>query len=138
MADLLWHKEAEIELDALYEVDEDAAALMDVLFESIEDNPAILECLFRPHNHYKHEPPFEVKEYRAMHVLGLFVLTIKPKDKDGHRSSHRALVGYDARHEKYYVLAIADREVAYEPADPLFNSIQRRYAELGIPAYRTH
>jgi len=138
MVELLWHREAEQELDALYDVDTDAAALMDALFESIEESPAVLESLFRPRHHYNNKPAFEVKEYKAMHKRGLFVMTIKPSDADGHRASYRALVGYDARNEKFYVLAIAHREVAYEPDDPLFAAIERRYIELGIHPHTTH
>lgn len=137
MSDLILLPEAVAELDALYETDEDAAALIDVLLESLWDDSDTLELLCRPRNHFTHEPPFECKRYGAMQSIGKNIYTIKVRDLAGALLPYRVLIGFHAQIDAYYVLAIANRKNAYDTNDQLFQTVLERYGRAGIPDYPT-
>lgn len=134
MPRLRFHSEAENELDALYETDEDAAALVDVLLEVVEDQ-GHLDGLFRPSVRYRSEPLFEVKEFQAAKAVGRFVLILKVWNHEGQLLPYRIFIGYNSRSEEYWVLSVIDREISYETDNPAFATLLSRYDECNIPVY---
>ena len=52
MPQLLLCREAEEELDALYDIDEDVAALFDFLIEELAEDQQMLDRLCVPDNHF--------------------------------------------------------------------------------------
>lgn len=135
MAELIPLQEAYDELDAIYEIDAAAAAQFDVLLEHLADDTDMLERLFRPANHYKYTPPFEIKIYGEMQKRGKNIFTIRVLDEDGALLPYRALMGYHAQIDTYYLLAVLQREIAYDTTDPAFRAVVERYEQAGIPTY---
>ena len=133
MAHIVLCPEADEELLALYDEDEDAAATFDVLLEQLDADPRMLEVLFRPANHFLYEPPFEIKKYVAMQESGRNIFTIKVRGEDGELLPWRLLIGFDSRRDVYHVLCLAPRSIAYDPTDPLFRTVQNRYDSAGLP-----
>lgn len=136
MATLQLCDEVDDELDALYEVNEAAAAAFDALLLELEEHEELLELLCRPNLHFRASPPFEVKHYVQMQRRGFNVFTIKVQTPDGAWPPHRVLVGFNAQANIYHVLAVATRDIAYERTDPLFVAVIDRYERAGIPTYR--
>jgi len=123
------------ELDALYELDEDGAALIDVLFEALSDDAQMLARLCQPDDHYTYTPPFEIKRFAAMQRLGKNIYTLKVRDVQGGLLPYRVLMGYHAQIDTYFVLAVLPREIAYDKTDPNFRRVMERYEQAGIPTY---
>lgn len=138
MADLYVCEEADKELDALYEVDEDAAALIDVLLDELANDAATLEWLFRPQDHYEYEPPFEVKEFHEASRRGKNILILKVRSNEGKLLNYRVLVGFNSQIDRYHVLTVANRDISYDTSDALFTAVLERYDRCGIPTYRRH
>lgn len=136
MADLLLCAEVDDELDALYDEHEEAAAAFDALLLELEEHEDLLEFLCKPDLHFRANPPFEVKRYGEMQRRGYNIYTIKVQTQDGSWPPYRALIGFDAQANIYHLLAIASRDISYEPSDPLFANIISRYERAGIPTYR--
>lgn len=128
-------QEAYDELDALYEVDEAAAALIDVLLETLADDVDMLDRLCQPNNHYTYTPPFEIKRYAEMQRRGKNIYILKVRDEQGALLPYRVLIGYHAQIDIYYVLSVLQREIAYVTTDPAFCNVMRRYEQAGIPTY---
>lgn len=135
MAELFVRPEAEDELDALYDVDEDAAALIDVLLDELINDQATLEWLFRPHNHFRYKPPFEVKWFAEAYNTGRNILILKVHSNEGQLLSYRVLVGYHSQKDHYHVLTVVNREISYDTNDPHFAAVLDRYERCGIPVY---
>lgn len=136
MAELYVCPEADEELDALYETDEDAAALIEVLLEQLWEDERMLEMLCRPVDHFMHKPHYEVKRFVLMHKAGKNIYSVKLWSEEGSLYPYRVLIGFNAQEDSFHVLAIAPRKIAYEHTDPLFKSILDRYDAAGIPTYR--
>lgn len=135
MADLIPTSEAYAEIDALYKVDEDAAALFDLLLETLTDDPEMLERLFRPANHYRYAPPFEIKLFTAMQQAGKNVYIVKVHSEQGQLLPYRLLLGYHAQIDAFYVLTLIEREIDYDLNHPTIVTAIERYERCGIPTY---
>jgi hypothetical protein len=136
MADLIPTDEAYAEIDALYEVDEDAAAMFDLLLETLADDPSMLDRLFRPANHYQYTPPFEIKRFGELQAQGKNVYIIKVRHPtQGHLLPYRLLLGYHAQMDTYYTLTLIEREIDYDVHDPTIVAALERYDRCGIPTY---
>lgn len=136
MAEIWLCKEADDELESLYEVDEDAAAALDLLIERLAEDSSTLEYLCKPRNHFTYEPPFEVGRVGVYHSDGKNIYKIKVRKIDGTLVDWRMLVGFHAQKDIYYVLAITDREHSYDTKHESATELYRRYEEAGIPDYR--
>lgn len=127
--------EAFDEIDAIYDIDENAAALIDVLLEALAEDDKMLDLLCLPNNHYRYTPPFEIKKYEEMQRRGKNIYTLKVRDERGALLPYRVLIGYHAQIDTYYVLSVLQREIAYEKTDPVFCKVLERYGQAGIPDY---
>lgn len=136
MAELIVLEEVYTEIEALANVDEDAAATILLLFEELANDEDMLEKLYRPHNHFRYSPPFEFKRFEEMQKRGKNVFSVKARGADGDLLPCRALLGYHAQIPCHYVLTVQLREIAYDPASPVFCEVLRRYENAGIPTYR--
>jgi hypothetical protein len=136
MADLIATSEAYAELDALYEVDEDAAAQFEMLLETLSDNTSMLDRLFRPANHFQYQPPFEIKRFGELQNVGKNIYIIKVRHAtEGYLLPYRLLLGYHAQIDTFYVLSLIEREIDYAPRDPTIVAALERYDGCGIPTY---
>lgn len=136
MAELITISEAYVELDALYEVDEDAAAQFEILLETLADDTSMLDRLFRPANNFEYTPPFEIKHFGELQKVGKNIYIIKVHHAtEGHLLPYRLLVGYHSQIETYYVLTLIERETNYDIRDPAIIAALERYDGCGIPTY---
>lgn len=136
MPQILLCKEAENELDELYETDEDAAAMFDLLIEELSQDQQMLDRLCLPANHYKYAPPFDVDRFVEAQRQGKNIYRVKVRRGDGSLVPWRMLLGFHAQKDTYYVLAVTDREFSYDTNQPAFRSLLVRYEQAGIPDYR--
>lgn len=136
MAALIIVPAADDELDAVYDVDEDAGALIDALLESLAEDQATLGSLFRPDRRFRHQPPFEVKAFAEAQRRGKNIFTLKIWDECGELLNYRVLYAYHGQCDTYYVLSVVSRDDAYDPTKPEFDELLDRYDECGIPTYR--
>jgi len=136
MTDLYLCPEAEDELDALYETDEETASLIDVLLEELAGDQDMLGRLFRPNNHFLYMPPFEIKVFAEARKRGKNIFILKVRNDEGELLNHRVLVAYHAQKDRYHVLTVANREISYDTSDPLFEAVLQRYERCGVPDYR--
>ena len=136
MPQLLLCREAEEELDALYDIDEDVAALFDFLIEELAEDQQMLDRLCVPDNHFKYAPPFNVDIFQEARKMGLNVYRVKVRKDDGSLVLWRMFVGFHSQKDIYYVLSVTDREFAYDTSHPSFRALVQRYEYSGIPYYR--
>ncbi len=136
MPQILLCKEADDELDELYDTDEDAAAMFDLLIEELSQDQRMLDRLCVPANHYKYAPPFDVGLFIEARKLGKNIYRVKVRRDDGSLVPWRMFLGFHAQKDTYYVLAVTDREFSYDTNHPSFRSMLDRYDQAGIPDYR--
>ena len=136
MLTLIIDPEAGDEIDAIFESDEPAGALIYALLEALEGDQAMLERLFRPGNHFDYEPPFEVKPFGEAQRLGKNIFTMKIRDEEGALLPYRVLLAHHAQIDTYYVLSAASRGDVYDPGRSGFRDVLDRYDRHGIPTYR--
>lgn len=136
MADLIPTSEAFAEIDALYDVDEDAAAQFDLLLETLADDPSMLDKLFRPANHFRYTPPFEIYHFVELQRQGKNIYIIKVRHpEEGNLLPYRLLLGYHSQIDTFYVLTLIEREIDYDVRDPTIIAALERYERHGIPTY---
>lgn len=136
MPQILLCKKADEELEALYALDEDAAALFDVLIEELSDDPVMLDHLCVPANHFKYAPPFDVEVFEEAKKQGKNIYRIKVRNEEGSLLPWRMLVGFHSQKNLYYVLAVTEREHSYDTKHPDYRELLVRYEQAGIPDYR--
>lgn len=136
MPSLAYSPQAEHELDALYDENEDSAALIDELLWQLEENPALLEELCREDRHVSHTPVFQVKRLREVWKDGYNVFILKVWPGDGGAIPFRVIYAYHAQLDRYYVLTVMPRGVNYERDRTFIDKVCRIYEQLDIPAYR--
>lgn len=135
MNSLIFVLEAEQELDALWEIDQDAAALIEELLCQLEENPALLDELCREHRHVTHDPAFQVKRFRFMWDDGYTIYILKIWPEYGREIHHRVLYAHHPQKHVYYVLTIMQRDLDYESDKILIKRLVAAYEELGVPRY---
>ena len=133
---LLVLPDAEDELDALYECDDDAASTIDILLDELGNGSIELDSLYRPGDRFKHQPPFEVKKFEHAQRQGKNIFAIRVRARDGALLPYRVLFAYHGQADTYYVLAIFHRDWDYDPASSEYKLLLDRYDECGIPTYR--
>ena len=127
--------EAEDELDALAETEEDVVATFDFLIDQLSEDGPLLEVLFRPADHFKYEPPFDLGVFATAQRIGKNIFRVKVRGEDGKFVPWRMFLGHDSQKDIYYVLSITKREYAYDTNHPAFAELLRRYESAGIPSY---
>lgn len=137
MASFIITPEIDAEIEALWEIDEAAAATALLLLESLYDNKELLEDLCVPKNHYLHAPPFEIKRFGEAQRRGYNILILKFRDEDDDSlPDYRIFIGFNAQRSTYYALALSPRDIAYCPSDDAFRTLLHRYEQCSIPIYR--
>lgn len=117
------------ELDALFETKEEMVGDIDFLLEQLVENIDVIHPpLFRAHNHYDHDPPFDITEVVIAKKQGYYILRIKLwSGADGSLYNYRLMVGYDAKKDILYALGITERRVAYDPGSAEWQILLDRY-----------
>lgn len=128
--------DTEDELDALWDSDEDAAALIEELLWQFEDAPELLDELCRERRHVTHNPSFEVKRFKHMWNKGYTVYALKIWPDEGRAIQYRVLYAHHPQKDIYYVLTVMQRDIDYDADKHLINKIIAAYEEIGIPRHR--
>lgn len=129
---------AEEDLDLLYEGDEssfDAAAEIETALDEISNDPYLLGHLHKKNFLSIGQPHFDVDRFEELWQQGLNMLRLKFWDWQGSVVPYRVLYAHDARNDIYYVLAVVQRDHAYDTNHPILHRVQSQYNALGLPAY---
>lgn len=130
MATIRFDEDAESELDALYDTDEDAAATVDVLIEAISENDDALETLTRdvPKWGPMGLPPYEVKRFEEAFNAGYLIYFLKPRtEEDGELIDYRVFFAWFQQLDRYVVLATLPRSNCYDTTTDAYRCMLARY-----------
>lgn len=127
--------EAEEDLDALYEVDEDAAAEIETALDEIGNDQRLLERLIDKKFKSIGTPEFDVDRFEELWQKGLNLLRLKFWDWQGSVIPYRVLYAYAPLTDIYYVLAVVERNHAYDTKHPIIARVVRQYDALGLQSY---
>ncbi len=135
MADLIVCEVADAFLEALYASDADSAADMDVLLQELWDDQDFLATLHEdtPKFIYQFKNTCEFKRFEEAWARRRRIYILKPYDSDGHPHKYRMMVAHDIRHDYFYVLQVAHRNVSYDPTTQDFATFIAAYDALGLP-----
>lgn len=136
MASLIFALDAEDEIDALWDSDEDSAALIEELLCQFEESPELLDELCRESRHVTHDPSFEVKRFRYMWKQGYTIYALKVWPGDGSAIDYRILYAHHPQKDEYHILTVMQREIDYESDKELIDRLICACEEIGIPRYR--
>ena len=119
------------ELEALWQTDFDAAALIESIFEELEADDDLLDALLAHGYVHEDNPQFDVQKWVALWNRGINIWRLKPFDQDGHSVPYRVIYAYVPAKRRYVVLAIIPRDrETYEAGSERTKRILDEYAEL--------
>lgn len=126
------HEDAEADLEDLYRVDEDGAALIDAFLQEAAGSQDILDRFtLRNYRSYGNRYDFEVKLWQSLwQKYGLW--RIRLFDVPGVAASHRIIYAFHGIQRRYYILGIVPRDFDYDPQHRFTKRIIIAYRELGI------
>jgi hypothetical protein len=127
------HPDAERDLDALYETDEDGAAMIAAFLQEAAASQSMLDCFTVKGYRSYTAPEFDIKRWEALWKnYGLWRLRLF--DVPGVAASSRIIYAFHPVRRCYHVLGIVPREFNYEPSHSLSRRIVFAYKELDLPA----
>lgn len=128
MYKLLFHEDAEADLDALWEVDEQAAARIDTVLDEIAADQESLDALtVFDFGSDSTKSDFHVENW----VTAKPLWRLKVWDLDGQAIPYRVIYGFIPGKRYYYVLGIMPRSWNYNPRDERSIRIRSAYTDLG-------
>lgn len=135
MAVLIVEPAAESDLEQIWDINEDAAATITVLLEELESGVPELDRLFRRGFRRIEDPAFDVDHFIEFWREGFNLLRLKIWDEGGALVPYRILYAFDPRYDSYHVLAIIDRDFAYDRTHPIVQRVINDYTHLGLPTF---
>lgn len=129
--------DAKRDLDALYEIAEDAAADIEVFLEEAKHNQYTLENLTR-HGYVQYDDPaYSVKEWQKARKQRLNLWRLRLMWLEGTASDYRIVYAFHPVQFRYYVLGIVHRKkLDYDNFNsPICQRIISAYDDLDIPSY---
>ncbi|WP_167335993.1 hypothetical protein [Paraburkholderia bannensis] len=132
MSKFLIESSADDDIDEIFGVDEDAAAMILAVLEAISDNEQLQQRLFRHGHRNVANPTFDVSEVSSLFNHDYVVLRLKIWSEGGVLIPYRALYAYDGRTETYHVLGVLHRSIAYDLDHPRVKRLLAEYESLGI------
>jgi len=122
----------------MYEGDDDtadAAAEVETALDEISNDPRLLERLHKKNFRSIGTPHFDVDRFEELWQQGLNMLRLKFWDWQGSVVPYRVLYAHDARNDIFHVLAVVQRDHAYDTNHPLVVRVCAQYSALGLPTY---
>lgn len=132
MASLIVEPNAEADLDELYELNEDAAAIITVLLDDIYANDDLIEILCKNRSSRYKDPAFNNERFIELWNDGYTIFRLKIWDFDGALLDYRVLTAYDGRTDCTHVLGILHRDFAYDTSHPKVRRCISDYDAIGI------
>ncbi|MCK9987756.1 MAG: hypothetical protein AzoDbin1_04228 [Azoarcus sp.] len=128
--------EAEADLEALYEVDEDGAADIDVFIDEALGSQDILGRLseIRYYRSYAQDGArdYEIQRWEAL-WRKFALLRIKLYDVPTVATQYRIIYAFHPSEQRIYILGIVSRAFDYDPEHPVSKRIIAAYRNLDIP-----
>jgi hypothetical protein len=127
------HKDAEDDLDALWEADPEGAAMIDVFLEEVASaSQDVLERLTSDgYRSYTNDPDFDIKRWKAL-WKNYPLWRLRLFNVPGVAASHRIVYTFHPQELRYYVLGIVPRDFNYDPGHPLSKRIIAACGNLGL------
>ena len=132
---LALHKDAEYDLDLIYEVDEDAAADIEAFLEEAKNNRSTLDDLTRSGYIQYGDQPFDIKEWLAAKKEKFNLWRLRLLWLEGESAKYRIIYAFDPIKWRYHVLGIVNRNFNYELNNERSKKIIAAYEDLGLPRY---
>lgn len=128
---LILSNEASAELDALWENDFDAAALIEAIFDELEADQSLLDSLTDHGFIRRDDPSYDVNKWVELWRRGINLWRLKPFDCDGRSLPYRVIYAYVPTKRRYVVLGIVPRDFdTYDSNNERGKRILAAYAEL--------
>jgi hypothetical protein len=131
---LVLHADAELDLDKIYKIDENAAAEIEAILQEIGANQEMLETL-TIRNFVRHgNISYDVKEWEAVKRSAYNLWRLRLLYVRG-ASQYRIVYAFHTVEFRYYVLAVLDRNFNYSPTHERTKRILSLYESLDIPRH---
>lgn len=134
---LVVHKDAERELDSLWDLDEAAAADITILLETLQESQDLLDRLSSHGFVQYQEPAIDISKWisqQRSQKRNLWRLKLVAFANSG-TYAYRVIYAFHPTEHRYYVLGILKRDFDYDPEHPTSKRIIAAYEQLGIPDY---
>lgn len=131
---LIIHDDAEKDLDAIFEENEDAAAVLVALLELLKVNQDLLDRLTQRGFVNYGAPHFNVDEWQETRKTKYNLWRIRELSS-ADAAGYRIVYAYHPQELKYYVFAILEREFVYDSTNPRVARIFEIYDAYNIPRY---
>lgn len=132
---LALHNDAEVDLDLIYEEDEDAGADIEAFLEEAKNNQETLDNLTRKGYVQYGEWPFDVTEWEEAKRLKYILWRLKLLWLEGHAAKYRIVYAFHPIEYRYYILGIVERNFNYDLNHERSKQILAAYNALNIPRY---
>jgi hypothetical protein len=132
---LVIHDDAELDLDALWEIDEQATADIEVLLEQVQCDQELLDSLTIRDFGSDRSEHIHVDRWVAQQRKGRNLWRFKIWDLEDRGLQYRIVYALDPRISRYHVLGIVNRDFDYDEKHELTKRILAAYDDLAIPHY---
>jgi hypothetical protein len=136
VATIVIHRGAVADLDALWDVDPEAAATITALLQEAKANQEILDSFTSQDFGAHGAKPYSVLRWSAQQRQGRNLWRLKIWDLERVRSAYRVVYGFDPQKQRYYVLGVFHRDFNYDESDPRTQRVLQAYDRLEIPDHR--
>ena len=124
------HRDANADLECLFEEDPDAAAEIAVLIQEIAGSQELLEALSIPHHI---DDKIDVGLFVTLQKRRLNVWRLKAGYLEAAWAKYRLIYAFDGPKGAYHVLSIMHRGQNYERDTTFIARLERAYNDLGLP-----
>lgn len=135
MSIVLFEDAAQVDLDELWEVDEDSAALVFAIVEEFQDDPELGSTLVQHGYRDITDPAYDVSRFVELWHEGLNLYRLKFWDEEGGSVPYRIIYAHHPQNDTIHILGIIPRNINYDTNHPKIRRICDDYGKLGIPAY---
>jgi hypothetical protein len=127
---LLIHDDAREELEELWRTVPRVAARITALLQEIQGSQELLDALTVHDFGAQGLQSFHVSKISKFWYSGLDIWRFKVWDLEEQRLKFRVVYAYEAKSQRYYVLGILPRAIAYDTNDPRVKRILKAYEDL--------
>lgn len=132
---LALHDDAVVDLDNIYDEDEDAAADIEVFLEEAKNNQVTLDNLTRRKYVEYGEWPYNVDEWQEAKKSKYILWRVRLLWLEGDASKYRIVYAFHPVEYRYYILGIVNRDFKYDLQHDRSKQILAAYDALNIPRY---
>ena len=132
---LVIHKEAQQDLDQLWDTDEEVAADIAVFLEEAKANQDILDRLTCNKFVQIEEPKFSVEVWAGQQSRKRNLWRLKLFALNGKSHQQRIIYAFHPLELRYYILAVVHREFNYDNDHPITRRLIKCYEDIDIPSY---